>query len=185
MSLGLIVLGLLVSGCATKQTQETAQTTPPTMQQPVLGPEGEGVQEMIVQGSEETETLTEAEVKSLKENLPRGEPLDDEIVTIEDNAAESAAQKPQVRTFDVEVDNWYFQPEVIEVSLGDTVVLNFNTIDGVHGFALPEFNVNQRLSPGKAAQVTFVAEKKGEFTFFCNVVCGSGHSKMRGKLSVK
>ena len=178
-----MVLGLLMSGC-TKQQTEATQEASPTMQQPVLGVEGEGVQEMIVQESEETETLTEAEVKSLEENLPRAEPLDDEIVSIEDNAAESAAQKPQVRTFDVEVGNWYFKPEVIEVSLGDTVVLNFDTIDGVHGFALSDFNVNQRLSSGKAVQVTFVAEKKGEFTFFCNVVCGSGHSKMRGKLIV-
>jgi len=31
----------------------------------------------------------------------------------------------------------------------------------------------------------FVADKVGEFNFFCNVYCGEGHSEMGGKLVVR
>jgi len=34
-----------------------------------------------------------------------------------------------------------------------------------HGFAINEFNVNERLEPGKTVIVEFVADKTGTFSF--------------------
>ena len=89
-----------------------------------------------------------------------------------------------VKTFDIIAKQWEFNPGIITVDKGDDVVLNIESIDVAHGIAIPDFGVNARLDPGKLTTVEFTADKSGEFTFFCSVRCGSGHSSMRGKLVV-
>lgn len=91
----------------------------------------------------------------------------------------------QVVSVDMTVKQWIFQPSTVTVSQGDRVKLNIKSLDVTHGFALPDFGVSKRLEPGKTTSVEFVADKKGTFTFFCNVVCGSGHPDMKGILIVK
>ena len=54
----------------------------------------------------------------------------------------------------------------------------------VHGFKINEFNIDEKLNPGEEVTVTFVADKTGVFTFFCNVPCGEGHKEMKGTLIV-
>lgn len=89
----------------------------------------------------------------------------------------------------VEIDmiarQWDFEPATIRVKEGDRVKLNIKNIDVPHGIAIFEFDVNQRLPPGKTTTVEFTADKKGEHTFFCSVQCGTGHTGMRGKLIVE
>jgi len=74
---------------------------------------------------------------------------------------------------------------LITVKQGDKVKLNVKSIDVTHGFAIPEFNVKVDLLPNKEETIEFVADKKGEFTFFCSVICGEGHKNMKGKLVVE
>lgn len=88
------------------------------------------------------------------------------------------------KEFQMTAKQWKFTPSRIEVNKGDKVILNIKSIDVAHGFALPDFGVNERLEPGKEVTVEFMADKTGEFTFFCNVICGSGHGSMRGVLVV-
>ncbi|MAH02166.1 hypothetical protein CMO87_02955 [Candidatus Woesearchaeota archaeon] len=90
-----------------------------------------------------------------------------------------------VKEFDIEAKQWSFEPSTIIVSEGTQVVLNIRSIDVAHGFMLAEFDVNERLEPGKLTIVKFIADKSGEYTFFCNVPCGRGHGGMNGKLIVK
>jgi heme/copper-type cytochrome/quinol oxidase subunit 2 len=90
-----------------------------------------------------------------------------------------------VKEFDIEAKQWSFEPSIISVNEGDTVKLNIESIDVTHGFALFEFDVNERLAPGKTVTVEFIADKAGEYTFFCSVPCGSGHGSMNGKLIVE
>jgi cytochrome c oxidase subunit 2 len=87
--------------------------------------------------------------------------------------------------FDITAKQWEFEPSTITVKKGDTVKLTITSLDVDHGFALNEFNVNERLVAGETVEVAFTADKAGEFTFFCNVFCGSGHSQMNGKLIVE
>ncbi|MDI6721517.1 MAG: cupredoxin domain-containing protein [Candidatus Aenigmarchaeota archaeon] len=89
------------------------------------------------------------------------------------------------KQFDVVARQWSFEPGTIEVSQGDVVILKIKSVDVEHGFALPDFGVSQKLEPGKETVVQFTADKKGTFTFFCNVLCGSGHKDMKGTLVVK
>lgn len=94
-------------------------------------------------------------------------------------------QTGEIKEFDMTAKQWDFIPGTITVNEGDTVLLHVTSIDVAHGFALTEFGVSERLEPGQTVDIEFVADKKGTFTFFCNVVCGSGHSTMNGQLIVK
>jgi len=102
-----------------------------------------------------------------------------------DNADVSDNAAAEVREFSIVAKNWEFDPAEITVNKGDTVRLLITSVDVDHGFAIPEFGVSEKLSPGEEVTVEFVADKTGEFTFFCNVFCGSGHQEMRGRLIVQ
>ncbi len=97
----------------------------------------------------------------------------------------TATAQGGVKEFTMTAKQWEFQPSEITVKKGDTVRLKITSIDVNHGFALPDFNVNARLEPNKEVVVEFTADKAGTFSFFCSVVCGSGHSGMKGTLIVE
>ena len=90
-----------------------------------------------------------------------------------------------VKEFSITAKQWEFIPNEITVNEGDIVKLSIESVDVNHGISLREFGVNEFLSPGNTVNIEFVADKKGEFTFFCNVQCGAGHTSMRGKLIVE
>lgn len=91
----------------------------------------------------------------------------------------------EVKEFTMTAKQFEFNPAAITVNKGDTVRLTITSLDVPHGFRINEFNVNARIEPGKPAAVEFIADKSGTFTFFCSVVCGAGHSDMKGTLVVK
>ena len=74
-----------------------------------------------------------------------------------------------------------FDKKEIHVKKGDKVRITLQSDDGGHGFALPAFNVN--IQGNKSAE--FIADKTGTFEYHCSIVCGTGHSKMTGKLIVE
>lgn len=105
-----------------------------------------------------------------------------------DGSADLSSQQTnsgKIKEFDIIARQWEFSPEIITVSEGDAVTLRIKSIDVEHGFSLPAFGVNEDLLPGEEITVSFVADKKGAYTFFCNVYCGSGHTEMNGKLVVE
>ncbi|MBI3026985.1 cupredoxin domain-containing protein [Candidatus Woesearchaeota archaeon] len=97
----------------------------------------------------------------------------------------TAAQSGEVKEFKMVAKQFVFEPEVIEVNKGDKVRLIVTSTDVPHGISIPEYGINQRLDPGKSATIEFTADKQGTFTAFCSVFCGSGHSKMKGKIIVR
>ncbi|NQV09236.1 cupredoxin domain-containing protein [Candidatus Woesearchaeota archaeon] len=90
----------------------------------------------------------------------------------------------EVKEFDIIARNWEFIPETITVNEGDMVELNIKSIDVTHGFLLPDFGVDEKLEPNRDVHISFVADKKGTFGFYCSVPCGAGHGGMRGELIV-
>ena len=89
-----------------------------------------------------------------------------------------------VKEFTLTAKNWEFSPSTIRVNQGDTVVIHARTIEGIHGLMFPDFNINKRLDPGEEVTITFVADKKGTFSFACSVYCGHGHTTMKGTLII-
>ena len=80
---------------------------------------------------------------------------------------------------------WNYTPSEIRVKEGQTVILHIKSIDVPHGFVIEEYRINVFLTPGETVDVRFTANQVGEFQYFCNVFCGTGHPNHKGKLIVE
>ena len=129
--------------------------------------------------TDETETVDEIETSDEPAEAPEAEP-EEEILSTE----EVIEEKPAVKEFRLEAFQFGYEPSVIEVNKGDTVRIIATSRDVSHGLALLDFGVNIVIKKGEETTVEFVADKSGEFTFYCSVPCGSGHGTMKGKLVV-
>ena len=56
--------------------------------------------------------------------------------------------------------------------------------DVIHSFFLPDFRVKQDAVPGMEMMVWFQPTRTGEFVIGCAELCGIGHTRMRGTLTV-
>lgn len=106
------------------------------------------------------------------------------VVSNSNSQASDNSNSQNVKTFDMTAKDWEFSMNKIAVSQGDKVVINLKSMDVEHGFYLPDFSINQKLIPGDNVKVEFTADKKGTFTFKCNVPCGEGHREMTGTITV-
>lgn len=89
--------------------------------------------------------------------------------------------------FSITAKRFEFNPNQIIVRHGQKVTLHLVSLDFAHGFALPEFGIEEELLPKEPVTVTFVADRKGNFPFVCNVICGEAHehASMVGNLIVE
>ena len=96
-----------------------------------------------------------------------------------------ARETDPIRTVDVTLSRFAFSPERIEVRLGEPVRLNVASSDGTHGFQVKALGLNVR-TPARGTTVTvdLVPTKTGTFQITCSEYCGSGHSRMKGWLTV-
>jgi cytochrome c oxidase subunit II len=78
-----------------------------------------------------------------------------------------------------------FSPAVIELKVGVPVVLEVTSLDRKHGFALPDFRIDDQVEAGGVTRIRFVPDRPGTFAFRCSVFCGSGHEDMGGTIVVK
>jgi cytochrome c oxidase subunit II len=89
-------------------------------------------------------------------------------------------------TFQITASKYEFSPSEIEVDEGDTVVLELRSSDVEHGLSIKEMKVSVNIpKTGETVRTEFVAKKPGTYFFKCSEYCGSGHSRMRGKLIVR
>lgn len=94
----------------------------------------------------------------------------------------SAQQGPQV--IKVTAKQFEFSPNEITLKKGVPVVLEFTSLDRLHGFDCPGLGIRTDIEPGKANKVEFTPGKAGSFPFHCDNFCGSGHGKMKGMITV-
>ncbi len=87
--------------------------------------------------------------------------------------------------FTITARQFSFTPNRINVKHGQKVILHIKSIDVAHGFALPEFGIEEELLPNEQKDIEFIADRKGNFSFVCNVICGHQHSSMVGNIIVK
>ncbi len=96
----------------------------------------------------------------------------------------SAPRADDVKVIRITAKKFDFTPSEITVKKGVPVALELASSDRVHGFSLPDFKLTAKIEPGKVTRVVFTPDKTGEFTFSCNIFCGSGHEDMAGSLIV-
>jgi cytochrome c oxidase subunit 2 len=99
--------------------------------------------------------------------------------------AEPTTPPEDVVVFNITAKNFFWNPPTIRVQQGDKVRLHLTSADIFHGFAIKEYDIDVPVQAGETETVEFVASKKGNFTFYCSVYCGSGHGRMKGVLVVE
>lgn len=76
------------------------------------------------------------------------------------------------------------QRNQLHIPVGRPVVVTLRSEDVIHSFFLPEFRVKQDAVPGMETPVWFQATRTGEFTLACAELCGTGHTRMGGRVVV-
>ena len=65
------------------------------------------------------------------------------------------------------------------------VLVHLSSKDVIHSFGLIEMRVKQDAIPGMDIPVWFIPNRIGEYEIACSQLCGLGHYRMRGFVSVK
>lgn len=96
-----------------------------------------------------------------------------------------ATSTPNVKTFTIVGKSFSFSPAEIKVKKGDTVKIIFQNSGGTHDWVIDEFNARTpQIKSGETATVEFVADKVGQFEYYCSV--GNHRAMgMKGKLIVE
>ena len=130
-------------------------------------------------------------------------PLENESIDLEEETSDENVSGGQcdlegncgdsdqnIKEFNMTASQYIYEPAEIVVKEGDKIKINIESTDVSHSFTMNDFNdtdgnaINVFLPANEKKMVEFVADKKGEFIFGCDVYCGIGHSKMLGKIVV-
>jgi cytochrome c oxidase subunit 2 len=69
--------------------------------------------------------------------------------------------------------------------VGRPVVATLRSKDVIHSFFLPEFRVKQDAVPGMSTRIWFDGMRTGHWEIACAELCGLGHYKMKGYVTVE
>jgi cytochrome c oxidase subunit 2 len=65
------------------------------------------------------------------------------------------------------------------------VIVQLSSKDVIHSFGVPAMRVKQDANPGVSTPVWFTPTMTGEFDIACSQLCGLGHYRMRGVITVE
>ncbi|QBQ54842.1 cytochrome c oxidase subunit II [Nitrosococcus wardiae] len=72
----------------------------------------------------------------------------------------------------------------LHVPRGDTVQLDMISKDVIHSFFVPAFRIKHDVLPHGSISIWFHPTETGEYYLFCAEYCGTGHSRMVGRIIV-
>jgi cytochrome c oxidase subunit II len=96
----------------------------------------------------------------------------------------SARAQATPQRVEITAQQFLFKPGEITVRAGQPVVLVLKSLDVGHGLRIRDLSVDIKVKAGETAEVTFTANKIGDFIGHCSVFCGSGHGSMTFTLRV-
>lgn len=70
----------------------------------------------------------------------------------------------------------------LHIPVGRPVRVVLASEDVIHAFYVPAFRVKMDVVPGRYTSLWFEAKKAGEYHLFCAEYCGTGHSRMIGRV---
>ncbi len=73
----------------------------------------------------------------------------------------------------------------LNVPLGRPVLVHLSSKDVIHSFGVYELRVKQDAIPGMEFPVWFTPTRAGEYEITCSQLCGLGHFRMRGLVTVQ
>jgi cytochrome c oxidase subunit II len=107
-----------------------------------------------------------------------------------------------LHVIEISAKKYEFSPTEIRVKKGEKVELNVHSDDETHGvkldvypegskrkgtpgLAFAEPSQNGKVTKGTDQVLDFTAQEVGTYDFKCAKVCGLGHDKMKGKITVE
>lgn len=76
-------------------------------------------------------------------------------------------------------------PQSITIPAGSTVTFYMTSVDVVHGFSIPDQDINLEIMPGWVSSQTHTFTTPGDYLIACTQYCGIGHSSMFAHIVVK
>ena len=76
-------------------------------------------------------------------------------------------------------------PNQLHLPVNRPVLIRLSSKDVIHSFGLYEMRVKQDAIPGMVIPVTFTPTRVGEYEITCSQLCGLGHYRMRGFVTVQ
>jgi cytochrome c oxidase subunit 2 len=73
----------------------------------------------------------------------------------------------------------------LHVPLDEMVMVRLESDDVLHDFFLPHMRIKQDAVPGMAIPVWFKPKEPGTFDLVCAELCGWGHYKMKGRITIE
>lgn len=73
----------------------------------------------------------------------------------------------------------------LHVPVDEEILINLKSMDVLHSFFLPSMRVKQDALPGSTIPVWWRPKKIDTFDLVCAELCGWGHYKMKGRLTVE
>jgi cytochrome c oxidase subunit 2 len=98
----------------------------------------------------------------------------------------AADQAKPTQVIKIAAKKFEYSPSEIRIKSGVPVILEFTSLDRVHGFTVPDLGgIRLTIEPGKVNRVTILVPKAGTYEFHCDLFCGDGHEGMSGKIIVE
>jgi cytochrome c oxidase subunit 2 len=72
----------------------------------------------------------------------------------------------------------------LHIPIGRPAIIHLSTKDVIHSFAIPVMRVKQDVLSGMSIQTWFTPTKTGKWEIACAQLCGIGHYRMKGFLTV-
>ncbi len=73
----------------------------------------------------------------------------------------------------------------LHMPVGQTVLIRLKSKDVIHSFFVPQFRMKLDAVPGITGRLWISATKTGHFEIACAELCGLGHYRMRGFLTIE
>jgi cytochrome c oxidase subunit II len=96
----------------------------------------------------------------------------------------AALAEPPEQVIKITAKRFEYNPKEITLKKGVPVVLEFTSLDRLHGFKCAALGVRADIQPGQVTRVNLNPQKVGDFEFHCDNFCGSGHGNMAGIIHV-
>lgn len=73
----------------------------------------------------------------------------------------------------------------LHLPLDEKILLELESADVLHDFFVPSLRVKQDAVPGSRINMWFMAKETGQYDLVCAELCGWGHYKMKGRITIE
>lgn len=97
----------------------------------------------------------------------------------------SKGAPPNARHIKIVMKKYAFDPPVVRLTKGETVVLDVYSADVEHGMKVDALGINEPVHKNFPAHIVYTPAERGTFRMECSVLCGPGHDDMVGTIVVE